>query len=345
MTGGKAVAGSEDIAQRARDIIAQSIVWDNHSCLPLRADDSFLPQLERCRRAGYTAITLNIGFDLTPFEQNVRVLAHFRHWVEMHGDDYVLIGGPQDIVKAKSEGRLAIGFDLEGTRAIADQLSMIALFRELGVQWMLMAYNKNNSVGGGCMDDDEGLSVFGRAVLDEMMRVGMIPCCSHAGWKTAREVIDHVGRPVIFSHSNAHAVYAHARNIPDDLIRACADTGGVIGINGVSRFLGNDSTATLDWFRHLDHVVQLVGPDHAGIALDYVWDLQEVADFIKQNPATFPADGGYSRLSSYIEPERISDMVVMMLEHGYPQDAIAKILGLNHLRVANYWAQDRPLAV
>lgn len=335
------VNDGNETAARANEIIGRSVVWDNHSCMPLRADDAFLPQLERCRRAGYTAITLNIGFDLTDFEQNIRVLSYFRHWIETHGDDYVLIAGPEDVMRAKREGRLAIGFDLEGTRAIGDQLSMIAFFRELGVQWMLMAYNRNNSVGGGCMDDDAGLSAFGRDVLDEMIRVGMIPCCSHAGWRTAREVIDHVGRPVIFSHSNAHAVYAHPRNIPDTLIRACAGAGGVIGINGVSRFVGNDSTRTEDWFRHLDHVVQLVGPDHAGIALDYVWDLQEVADFIKHNPGTFPVDGGYSRLSSYIEPERVPAMVGMMLDHGYPEDAIAGILGLNHLRVARSWEQGR----
>jgi membrane dipeptidase len=323
------------------DILARAIVWDNHSCMPLRADAEFLPQLERCRRAGYTAVTLNVGFDLTELEQNIRVLAYFRRWVSRRADEYVLIDGPDDVLAAKRSNRLAIGFDLEGTRALGGELSMVALYRDLGVQWMLMAYNKNNSVGGGCQDEDTGLSAFGREVLDEMVRVGMIPCCSHTGWKTARQMIDHLDKPVIFSHSNAYAVHPHPRNIPDELIRACAEKGGVIGINGVSRFIGGDSIRTEDWFRHLDHVVQLVGADHVGLALDYVWDLEEAKTFFRQRPDLFPPGKGYSAPSRYIEPERLPAIVAMMVDHGYPDDAVMKILGENHLRIARAWAVDR----
>lgn len=329
------VSPTED---HAKTILARSIIWDNHSCMPLRADDAFLPQLERCREVGYTAITLNIGFDLTDFDQNIRVLSHFRRWVRLHDDKYLLLDDPDDILEAKRTGRLAIGFDLEGGNALGGQISMISLFRELGVQWMLMAYNRNNALGGGCQDDDQGLTSFGLAVLDEMERVGMVPCCSHAGRKTARQVIDHCAKPVIFSHSDAHAVRAHPRNIPDELIIACAEKGGVIGINGVSRFVGEDSIATEDYFRHLDHVVQLVGPDHAGIALDYVWDLEEVAAFFKQRPDIFPPEKGYDKPSRYIEPERVPAVVAMMIDHGYPDDAIENILGQNHLRIARAWS-------
>lgn len=326
---------------RGRDIVGRSIVWDNHSCMPLRADDSVLPQIERCREAGYTAITLNIGFDLTDFDQNIRILSHFRRWVALHGDDYLLIDRPDDVLEAKRSGRLAIGFDLEGGNALGGELAMVSLFRDLGVQWMLMAYNRSNALGGGCQDDDQGLTAFGRAVLDEMARVGMIACCSHAGWKTAGQIIDYCDKPVIFSHSNAFAVHAHPRNIPDSLILACAQKGGVIGINGVSRFVGNDSIATEDLFRHLDHVVQLVGPDHAGLALDYVWDLDEVAAFFAQRPDIFPPGKGYDKPSSYVEPERLPAIVAMMIAHGYPDDAIENILGRNHLRIARAWAAPR----
>ena len=208
---------------------ADAVVWDNHACMPLRADDAFLPQLERCRQSGLTVVTLNIGFDLTSFEQNLRVLAHFRHFVQQHPEKYLLVHSLADVQEAKRGGRLGVCFNLEGTRALGDQLSMVELFHSLGVKWMLMAYNRNNSVGGGCQDNDSGLTLFGRQVLDEMTRVGMLPCCSHTGWRTAMQVMEHVGGPVIFSHSNSHAVHAHPRNIPDELIKACAATGGVIG--------------------------------------------------------------------------------------------------------------------
>ncbi len=318
-----------------RSWLAGAIIWDNHACMPLRPDDAFLPQLERCRAAGQTVISLNVGFDLTKFDDNVRVLAHFRNFVSRHPERYILIKTVEDILMAKRDGKLAICFDLEGTRALGDQLSMVELFYDLGVRWMLMAYNLNNSVGGGCGDEDSGLTAFGRKVLDEMLRVGMVPCCSHTGWRTAMQVIEHVSGPVIFSHSNCHAVYAHPRNIPDELIRACAATGGVVGINGDSAFLEAGPDLVPLMFRHIDHVVQLVGPDHVGLGLDYVYDMEEFNQYISAHPDTWPTDKGYGTPVTFLEPERIPDVVDVMLDHGYPHDAILKIIGDNHLRVAS----------
>jgi membrane dipeptidase len=277
---------------------------------------------------------LNVGFDLTDLDNNIRVLAHFRHWIRRNADRYQLAGTPADIHAAKRSRRLAVLFDLEGTCALGEQLSMIECYYDLGVRWMSMAYNRNNTVAGGCQDQDEGLTPFGRQVLVEMRRVGMVPCCSHTGWKSARDVLDCAAGPVIFSHSNAHAVHPHPRNIPDDLIKACAATGGVVGINGIGRFLGDNDNRTETWFRHLDHMVQLVGPDHVGLALDYVFDVDELKAFYRQRPDLYPPDRGYIKPSPTIEPERLPSLVRIMLDHHYPLDAIKKILGENHLRVA-----------
>lgn len=315
--------------------LADAVVWDNHACMPLRADDSFLPQLERCRESGLTVVVLNVGIDQTSFDQNIRVLAHFRHFVQRHPDRYLLVHRLADVHEAKRSGRLGICFNLEGTRALGEQLSMIELFHELGVKWMLMAYNLNNSVGGGCQDEDSGLTPFGRQVLDEMARVGMVPCCSHTGWRTAMQVMEHVAGPVIFSHSNCHALHAHARNIPDELIKACAATRGLVGINGVGPFLGvaaDGLVATM--FRHIDHVVQLVGPDHVGLALDYVFDVQELQDWFNARPDLFPPEKGYGANFQIAAPESIKPLIDVMLANGYPREAILKILGGNHMRVA-----------
>lgn len=313
------------------------MVWDNHACMPLRADDSFLPQLERCRQAALTLVTLNVGFDLTSFEQNLRVLAHYRQFVQRHPDRYQLVHTLADIYAAKRSGRLGICFNLEGTRALGDQLSMIELFHALGVKWMLMAYNRNNSVGGGCQDEDSGLTSFGRDVLDEMARVGMAPCCSHTGWRTAMQVIEHVDGPVIFSHSNCHAVHAHPRNIPDELIKACAATRGVVGINGFTPFLGDNvglDRAVAAMFRHIDHIVQLVGPEHVGLGLDYVFDMQELQDYFDAHPELWPPGSGYGASHQFVPPEQLDALVDLMVDHGYPRAAILNIMGGNHVRVA-----------
>lgn len=319
------------------EIIQSSIVWDNHSCMPLRANDDFLPQLDRCRAVGQTAITLNIGFDITSVEQDIRTIAHFRDFVARHPDKYLLLNRPEDVEEAKRSGRLAVGFDIEGGLALGGQLSMVRFYYDLGVRWMLMAYNKNNDVGGGCMDEDGGLTAFGRDVLDEMYNVGMIPCCSHTGWKTAEQVLAYAKGPVIFSHSNSYVVFQHPRNIPDELMLACAEKGGVIGVNGLGRFLGNDDNSTENWFRHLDHAVSVVGPDHVGLGLDFVWDKSEMEEFYKARPDLFPPNQGFTKASSSIEPERLPELVGAMIGHGYPVRSIQAILGGNHLRIAQNW--------
>jgi membrane dipeptidase len=334
-SGAGALSHNRSVNEPDRAWLTDAVVWDNHACMPLRADDAFLPQLERCRRSGVTVVTLNIGLDLTSFDQNVRVLAHFRQFVQRHADRYLLVQSLADVHEARRSGRLGVCFNLEGTRALGDQLSMVEFFHSLGVKWMLMAYNRNNSVGGGCQDEDSGLTAFGRDVLDEMQRVGMVPCCSHSGWRTARQVMDHVDGPVIFSHSNCYALHAHPRNIPDELIKACAATGGVVGINGVGPFLGIDGDGPVAAMaRHIDHVVQLVGPDHVGLALDYVFDMQELQDYFTAHPEAFPPEEGYGESFQFVPPEQIPPLIDLMSDRGYPPEAIRKIIGGNHLRVA-----------
>src|SRR5208282_4970759 len=101
------------------------------------------------------------------------MLAAFRQWVSTHANDYVLVDRLTDIEVAKSSGKLAIAFDLEGGNAVAPHPGLVEVFYRLGVRWMLIAYNKNNRLGGGCQDQDCGLSAYGRQIIDEMERVGM----------------------------------------------------------------------------------------------------------------------------------------------------------------------------
>ncbi|MBK9967475.1 MAG: MFS transporter, partial [Holophagales bacterium] len=243
--------------RNASALLRDGLVWDNHGCMPVGRphDTSFLPQLRRYRSAGVDAVMLNVGFGDMGVEEHLRTLADMRHWLKARPDEYVLIGTADDVERARATGRLAVGFDIEGANAIADQPSLIETYYDLGVRWMLLAYNRNNRVGGGCQDEDTGLTAYGREVIAEMERVGMQVCCSHTGYRTVRDVFEVVTKPVIFSHSNARAVHAHPRNVPDDLIRACAATGGVVGLNGLSVFLGPGEDLVETFVRHVEHVV------------------------------------------------------------------------------------------
>jgi membrane dipeptidase len=318
----------------AESLLGCMVVWDNHACMPLRPlDESFLPQLERCRQAGITAVTLNVGFGEQSVADHVRMLAQFRHWLGERPQLYRLVDGVEDIFEAKKSGQLAVCFDIEGMNAIEDQLSLIQLYYQLGVRWMLIAYNRPNRAGGGCQEPDEGLTEFGRKAIDEMSRVGMILCCSHTGYRTAREAIDYSPGPVIFSHSNPRALRDHPRNVPDDLMRACAARGGVIGINGIGIFLGENDNSTETLVRHIDYAVQMLGDEHVGIGLDYVYDTKELDEFVAKMRTTFPRTC-YEGSPRMVEPERIPAVIEALLAKGYDSTSMSRIFGGNLLRVA-----------
>ena len=318
----------------ARELIDECLVWDNHACMPLRpGDGAFLPQLARCKDAGCDVVSLNVGFGPNTRDEHLQLLAFFREWVSERPNEYRLAQTVADIDSARANGQLAIIFDVEGMGPLEDgDYGLVTTMRELGVAWMLIAYNKNNAAGGGCVDDDSGLTDHGKAVLREMKRVGMIVCCSHTGHRTAAEVLEAADNPVIFSHSNANAVHASYRNIPDELIRGCAQTGGVVGINGIGDFLG-DGTDYVDLLiGHIDHVAELVGVEHVGLGLDYVFDQDELIDYLKAHPELF---GDHAHVNIRMAPpEVIPPLVAGLLERGYQRGDIAALLGGNWRRVA-----------
>ena len=320
----------------AEKLLRSSIVWDNHGCMPVARphDMTFMPQLQRYRRAGVSAVMLNVGFGDMGIEEHIRTLASLRHWLKARPDEYILLESADDVDRAHATGRLAVGFDIEGANAIADQPSLLSLYYDLGVRWMLLAYNNSNRVGGGCQSEDLGLTAFGREVITEMERVGMQVCCSHTGHRTAREVFEVATKPVIFSHSNPSAVFRHPRNIPDDLIYACASTGGVIGINGIGSFLGKNDNSSETFARHVDHVAQLVGPQHVALGLDYVFDTQEMDDYLSTMSHTFPAELGYEKGVRLVAPEQIEAIVATLQTWGYSDADLRALLGGNLMRIA-----------
>lgn len=201
---------------------------------------------------------------------------------------------------------------------------------------MLVACNRKNHAGGGCQNDDDGPTGFSRDLAREMERVGMVVCCSHTGYRTARDVVEVASNPVIFSHSNVNAIVRHPRNIPDELLRACARTGGVVGVNGIALFLGPAGEDQADLVAtHIDHVVQLGGPRHIGLGLDYVFDTEQLKVYVAKMREIFPAEFGYDTEICMLPPERSTDVVDSLLRRFYDEHDVQSILGGNFVRIAS----------
>ncbi len=324
-----------DFAQAARRLFDQHVVWDDHAGFgPSPGVD--LGCLAIWRRAGVNYLSINVGYDVMDWRDTVKSLAAFRRWI-LASPDHVLVESVQQIRQAKRDGKLAVTFDLEGMNALDGQLAMVQLYHALGVRQMLFAYNRDNLAGGGCHEGNTGLTAFGRQVIAEMNRVGMVVDVSHCAYRTSMEAIELTADPVIFSHSNARALWDHERNIRDDQARACAATGGVIGVVGIGIFMGDNDIRTATLANHVDHLVQLVGPAHVGIGLDYPppeaggEDLATLTagkqDYWPKRQYDYPS-------VDCAHPRQILELAEELLRRQYAEADVAAILGGNFLRVA-----------
>jgi membrane dipeptidase len=246
----------------------------------------------------------------------------------------MLVETAEDIRRAKREGKLGIGFHFQGTEPVGRDLNMVGVYYKLGVRWMLMAYNFQNSAGAGCMaEKDSGLSEFGFRLVAEMNRIGMLVDVSHCGYCTAMDALTASTAPVIFSHSLAYALKAHRRNIKDEQIKACAATGGLIAVNGVGAFLNDTQDASAEAVvKHLDYIVRLVGPQHVGFGSDNIIDRESLYAVHRHSPDLLGM--GVEPPWQFFEPEQFPQLTEGLLKRGYAEADIRGILGENFLRVA-----------
>lgn len=227
-----------------------SLLWDQHLCLPLQPDTEVTP-LNRYQRAGGALVSVNAGYSPHSLHDTLTLLRHYRGAVDAQ-PDLELAATVDEVATITGSGKVAVVFDLEDSRPLDDDLDNLAVLAELGVRTLLPTYNHANRAGSGCLDtEDGGLTAWGRSIVKELNKVGIVPDGSHCSARTGLDMCNTSTRPVIYSHSCMKAIWEHPRNISDDQARACAATGGVIGITGVGIFLGpntpthprgNDST-------------------------------------------------------------------------------------------------------
>jgi len=325
--------------------LRSSFGWEQHCCLPLEAGCDIGP-LRRYLDIGVSYVSVNVGYAPHDIDATMRVLSSWRRQVLARPEEFVLAGTIEDLLAARDSGRIAVGFDLEDTNPLGGEIGMVRAYYDLGVRSMLLTYNGENLTGFGChAPSDTGLTDFGRAVVDEMNQVGMLVDVSHCGYRTSMETLERSASPVIFSHSSMRGLWDHERNIRDDQVAACAATGGVVGINGVGIFLGENDISVATMARHIDYAVQLAGPEHVGIGTDYVFDSDDLNRELAGNPHVFPESYRRWGRMDFFPPEQLVPLEAELARLGYPQPAIEGIMGGNFLRVAEQvWRPPVPAA-
>ena len=180
-------------------------LWDAHA--GIFPDPKInLNLLDAWRENSVDYVSINVGFDVMDWQQTIKTLAAYRNWILAKDARFILVNKIDDVENTKKEGKLAVSFDIEGMNALYGDINMVGLYHRLGVRQMLFAYNLNNDAAGGCHDDDIGLTSFGKAIVEEMNRIGVVIDCSHTSFKTTMDIMSHTSKPVVFSHSNPSSI-------------------------------------------------------------------------------------------------------------------------------------------
>ena len=306
------------------------------------------------RASGVTCIFQNAGEEGQDPLRLMKRLARFTYATDMLRDLVSKAAVPDDIVEAKRRRRHCLYLTGNGVPltqqwvSVPDELRYLRVFYQLGIRMMHLTYQRRTMIGDGCGEEsDAGLSDFGRRVIAEMNRVGVIPDCAHSGWQTSLESAKVTEKPVVASHTTCAALDSnpHARSKPDNVIRAIAETGGYVGICCIPRFLRGkgDISALLD---HIDYAAKKFGVDHVAIGTDVAYSSQNSAAEQKKIPrlrrgrtdfrSLWPAD-------AFQTTQQMRDSVVWtnwplfsvgLVQRGHSDEDIRKIIGGNVMRVA-----------
>ena len=313
--------------------------------------------MEAWEAAGVTCIVQNAGEEGTVIARLLKRLAHFTYLTDMMGQHLLRAATPEDIVSAKERGKRCFYFSLNGLPmpmrfdCVEEELGYIKIFFQLGARLAHLTYNRRNLIGDGCAEaSDGGLSDFGRRVVAEMNRVGMIVDVAHSAWRTSREAAEVSERPICASHTVCCALNEHPRGKPDEVIRAIAEKGGYVGICCIQEFLGGtgDIRALLD---HVDYAAKTFGVEHVAIGTDVAYYARKHDEEIEKVPKRRTSrdswrglwpPGAFSRKAQWDDPQRVLSLAwtnwpaftVGLVQRGYSDEEIRKIVGGNVLRVA-----------
>lgn len=309
------------------------ITLDSHTDTPMffhqdirfeTRDEKVLVDYHKMTEGGLDAVFMVAYLPQGPLTEEGHRIAHSRatntlhriHDLVAHCEGISLAFAPEDAYRNKLNGQRSIFLGIENGYALGEDLANVAYFKDLGVRYITLCHNGDNAICDAAMRSERthgGLSDFGREVIDEMNRLGILIDLSHAGEETFYETIARSHAPVACSHSSARVLCNHGRNLTDDQLRTLAEAGGVAQVTLYQGFLRSDGKATLDdAVRHLLHMIDVAGIDHVGIGSD------------------FDGDGGVLGCASAAE---LPNFTMRLLAEGLTYEDLEKIWGKNFLRV------------
>jgi membrane dipeptidase len=352
-------AASETIySDRAISLVNESLVMDMLSLLDMarlfRAEESgsdplafSRDELLAIRDSGIDVFHPAIGMGGPAVQLDaMNHMAGYNGLVAEHPDLLMRIDSVADIDEARRSGRVGIILGLQNSEHFrtADDVKR---YYHVGQRLSQLTYNSQNMIASGSTDRaDGGISDFGQGIVSAMNGIGMAVDVSHCGDRTTLDAFELSTRPVLITHSNCRALApGHPRCKTDEAIKAMAAKGGVMGVTAVRNFVRLEEPTTIEHYvDHIDHIVKLVGIEHAGVGTDsdlagYDALPKEIYDELK---AGYKASYGFRDkldIEGLDHPKKMYDLTEALIRRGYGDDHIRAILGENFKRaLSEIWA-------
>ena len=304
------------------------------------------PLVDRSIAAGLTAMNVTmgisgIGMGIDNFRSMIGSIHGYLSYFELE-DRLVHVLSVADIHRAKREGKLGIIFGCQGIASkIEDDPGLLMILQRLGQRIVQLTYNERSAVGCGCLEVvDTGLTQFGRICIREMNHLGLIVDLAHGGERTTLDAISFSTAPIIVSHANVRRLCDSPRNLSDEIIKAVAKSGGVIGITAYAPFCEASSGVrpSIDTYvDHIAYIVDLVGIDCVGIGSDF-FDGESLVRFERFFRLRYPEIvRTYTIDTVYVDGLGTVDdfprLGFALEKRGFGKNEIRKIFGGNFLRV------------
>ena len=251
--------------------------------------------------------------------------------------------GVDDVRKAHSEGRTAVFFGFQNCSPIEDNIGLVEVCHQLGARFMQLSYNNQSLLATGCYEeDDPGITRMGRQVIREMNRVGLVVDMSHSARRSTLEAIEISERPIAITHANPSFWFTALRNKSDDVLKALAESGGMLGFSMYPHHLKGKSDCLLeDFCSMIARTAEMIGVKHIGFGSDLCQDQPDsVVEWMRNGTWTKERDfgeGSAGQAGFPVQPEWFRDnrdfknILNSLRKTGFSEDEVARIAGLNWL--------------
>lgn len=297
------------------------------------------PVIEEVRSGGVDIVHATVGV----WEDTAAVLQRIgamRHLIRNNADIARIVTSVEEMQQAKSDGVLGLLFGFQNSSMIGDDPELVGMFSDIGIKCVQLTYNIANHLGSSCYEpNDGGLTLVGNRIVQACNDFGVLIDISHVGNRTGRDAVESSRDPIAVTHGNPRSFHDAPRNKPDDILRAVAERGGMIGVTLYPLFMGGSEVPRSAYCQMIADLVQMVGIEGVGIGTDAVlgWDPDALGWMRngrwnrpndEQEIPSFPAWPHW-----FSGPKDFPSLAEGLDEIGFLPDERDKILGGNWLRL------------